>query len=514
MYTVKSNAEFIADLRIIDERLKNIRVNSIEISRAERKIRYNFICDQTVDEELQKKILEEVERITLPAFKFVEITVKKIVSNDELINIEIYKYLSENFPSISIFLKPNDVISTVFGGVVKYVLRLTKDGAEYVRKNGTLTKLNEYLSKRFCSDFAGSTEIKEVEETVSLLSEEVYESELQKIEHRTIKVKSVFVIDDVTMGDTALYIEDAVSGSVTVCGKITDIVERQTKTGKPFFVIHLDDTTGRTSGVYFSKKNTYPKIKELAVGDEIIVKGSIGEYNGRKSFTFDKINRCEFPTDFVKKDRFKRTAPREYKTVFPTPSTTIKVSSVFDEVATLPKELTDNTFVVFDLETTGIDLMSNGITEIGAVKIVNGKMTEQFTTLVKPDYPITEENIAITGITPEMVKDSPKIGTVIPDFMKFIDGAILVAHNAEFDTKFIKRFAGGEEFEVKNKVMDTLEMARALLPQLKRHDLHTIADHFGIIFHHHRAMSDAYATAEAFIELMKIEKSSKFLEKF
>ncbi len=505
MYTVKTNAEFIADVRAIDERLKNIRVNSIEIDRGKRAIKYNFICDKTVDGELQQKILAEVEKITSPVFTSLQISIKKIVSNDQLINADIYKFLSENYPSISIFLKPNDVISTVFGDVVKYVLRLTKDGAEYVQKNGAINKINEYMSKRFCSDFAGSTEVKEMEETVSLLSEEVYESELQKIEHRTIKVKSVFVIDDVTMGDTALYIEDAISGTVTVCGQITDIVERQTKTGKPFFVIHLDDTTGRTSGVYFSKKNTYPKIKELAVGDEIIVRGNIGEYNGKRSFTFDKINRCEFPKDFVKKDKYKKSAPREYKNIFPTPSTSIKISSVFDDVSALPTELTQNVYVVFDLETTGIDVMSNGITEIGAVKIVDGKMIEQFTTLVKPDYPITEENIAITGITPEMVKDSPKIGAVIPDFMKFIEGAILVAHNAEFDTKFIKRFAGGEEYEVKNKVLDTLEMGRALLPQLKRHDLHTIADHFGIVFHHHRAMSDAYATAEAFIELMKIK---------
>ncbi len=505
MYTVKTNAEFIADIRGLDEKLKNIRVNSIEINREKRAIKYNFICDQTVDEELQQKMLNEVEKITLPAFSCVEISVRKIVSNDQLINAEIYKYLSENYPSISIFLKPTDVISTVFGNMVKYVLRLTKDGAEYVQKNGALNKLNEYMSKRFCSDFAGSTDIKEMEETVSLLSRDVYIGELQKIEHRTIKVKSVFVIDDATMGDTALYIEDAISGTVTVCGKITDIVERQTKTGKPFFVIHLDDTTGRTSGVYFTKKNTYPKIKELAVGDEIIVRGTIGEYNGKRSFTFDKINRCEFPADFVKKDKYKKSAPKEYKTIFPAPATSIKISSVFDDASALPEELTQNVYVVFDLETTGIDVMSNGITEIGAVKLVDGKMTEQFTTLVKPDYPITEENIAITGITPEMVKDSPKIGTVIPDFMKFIEGSILVAHNAEFDTKFIKRFAGGEEYDVKNKVMDTLEMARALLPQLRKHDLHTIADHFGIVFHHHRAMSDAYATAEAFIELMKIK---------
>ena len=505
MYTVKNSAEFIADIRAIDERLKNIRVSSIEIERESSKIRYNFICDQAVDEQLQKKILEEAEKITLPAFTLVEISVKKIVSNDELINNEIFKYLNEKYPSVSIFLKPTDVISTVVGNVVKYVLRLTKDGAEYVLKNGAITKLNDFLSKRFCSDFAGSTEIKEADESISLLSEEVYADELQKIEHRTIKVKDVIVIDDANMGDLALYIEDAVSGEVTVSGVITEITERETKNGKPFLIIHLDDTTGKTSGVYFSKKSTYHKIKELVVGDAIIVRGSIGEYNGRRSFTFDKINRCTFPSDFVKKDKYKKTAPREYKNIFPSEASVIKVKSVFDAEDVLPNELTDTEYVVFDLETTGLDLMNNGITEIGAVKIVNGKIKEQFTTLVKPDYRISEENFKITGISEEMVKDAPKISSVIPDFMKFIDGAVLVAQNAEFDLKFIKRFAGAEEYEVKNKVMDTMELARTHLPQLRRHDLATIAEHFGIVFHHHRALSDAYCTAEAFIELIKIK---------
>ena len=507
MYTVKSSSEFIADLRAMDERLKNLRISSIEIDRKEKAVLYAFICDSAVDEDLQRKILKEAEKITSPAFSTVKVSVKKIVSNDELINNEIYRYLSKNYPSVSIFLKPTDVVCTVVGNLVKYVLRLTKDGAEYVTKNGAILKLNDYLSKKFCSDFVGGTEIKEAEETVSLLSDEVYADELQKIEHRTIKVKDVITIDDENMGNLALYIEDAVQGEVTVCGKITEIAERETKNGKPFLIIHLDDTTGRTSGVYFSKKNTYHKIKELQVGDAIIVRGSIGDYNGRRSFTFDKINRCTFPDDFVKKEKYKKAIPHNYKLIFPTEAKTVKVKSVFDAEEVLPAELTDNTYVVFDTETTGLDFMNNGITEIGAVKIVGGKLTEQFTTLIKPDYRITEENEAITGISEEMVKDAPKIGAVIPDFMKFIDGAILVAHNADFDMKFIKRFAGAEEYEVKNKVIDSVELARAQLPQLKRHDLHTVADHFGIIFHHHRALSDAYATAEVFIELMKIKNN-------
>ena len=505
MYTVKNSAEFISDVRSIDERLKNIRLSSIEIEREKCKIRYNFICDQAVSAELQESILAEVEKTTLPAFTTVEISVKKIVSNAELINNEIYRYLSDKYPSISIFLKPTDVVSQVVGGVVKYILRLTKDGVDYVNKNGVLYSLNEYLSTRFCSDFAGATEEKEADESISLLTEEVFESELQKIEHRTIKVKEVVVIDDENMGDLALYIEDATVGEVTVCGVITELTERETKNGKPFLIIHLDDTTGKTSGVYFSKKSTYHKIKELVVGDAIIVRGSIGEYNGRRSFTFDKINRCVFPSDFVKKDKYKKSAPREYKNVFPQEATTVKVKSVFDQEEFLPSELVDNEYVVFDLETTGLELMSNGITEIGAIKIVNGKIKEQFTTLVKPDYRISEENFKITGISEEMVKDAPKIGAVIPDFMKFIEGAVLVAHNAEFDLKFIKRFAGAEEYEIKNKVLDTLELARNNLPQLKGFDLATIAEYFGIVFHHHRALSDAYCTAEAFIELMKIK---------
>ena len=507
MYTVKSNAEFIADLKALDPKLNNVRLSGIEVDRQKKSINYSFICDEAVDETLREKILSEAEKITSPAFRFVSVSVKKIVSNDELINNDIYRYLSEKYPSVSIFLKPTDVMCTVVGNMVKYVLRLTKDGAEYVQKNGALTKLNDYLAHRFCSDFVGSTEIKEAEETVSLLSDEVYADELQKIEHRTIRVKDVIVIDDENMGDLALYIEDALSGEVTVCGTITDIAERETKNGKPFLIIHLDDTTGKTSGVYFSKKSTYHKIRELAVGDCIIVRGSIGEYNGRKSFTFDKINRCTFPSDFVKKDKYKKAIPRDYKLIYPTEAKTVKIKSVFDAEDLLPNELTEKPYVVFDLETTGLDLMSNGITEVGAVKIVGGKISEQFTTLVKPDYKITEENVAITGITEEMVKDAPKISAVIPDFMKFIDGCVLVAHNAEFDLKFIKRFAGAEEYEIKNRVLDTLELARAHLPFLKRHDLHTLAEHFGIVFHHHRALSDAYATAEILIELMKIKNS-------
>ncbi len=506
MYKAVSEVELLSSIRALDDSLEKIKLSSVEVSRANASIRYDFICDKTVDNALHDKILNELEKITPPAFKSVEITVKKIVSTPDLINSEIYKYVRESFPSIALFIKPTDVLTTEVGQVVKYILRLNKDCVSYAVKGGVIRKINEHLARKFCSDFAGGTEEKEAEESVDLTSEEVFASEIEKVEHRTIKVTNVEPIDDQTLGDIALYIEDATSGTAVVCGVITEVIERQTKNGKPYFIIKIDDTTARVSGLYFTKKYSLEKIRSLKEGDAIIAQVTIGEYKGRPDYKFEKINKCVFPQDFVKKDKYKKKVPLEYKLIFPEPAKdTVKVKSVFDLEGELPLELTEKEYVVFDLETTGTDLMSNGITEIGAVKLRNGKVIEQFTTLVKPDYPISDEIFKITGINEELVKDSPKISAVIPDFMKFISGAILVAHNAEFDMKFIKRFAGAEEYDVNNKVLDTLELSRKYLPQLKKHDLHTVADHFQIVFRHHRALSDAYATADAFIELMKIK---------
>lgn len=509
MYTVKTEGEILREIREIDPCLQNIRLSNIEIDRSKKEINYLFICDKTVSEDLKNAIWERVEKITAPIFSHIAVTVKKITTNDELVDNEIYKYLSANHPSMSIFLKPTDIRCAVVGDVVKYTIKMTKDGVEYFTKSGVLAKLNDFLSTKFCSDFAGNLEVKEVEETISLISEEVYESELQKIEHRTIKVVDVVVVDDYTIGDTAIYIEDVTSGDAVVCGKVTEITEKQTKNGKPFFVIHIDDTTGQLGGVYFTKKNTYTKIKDITVGESIIARGTLGEYNGKQSFTFSKINRCTFPQNFVKKDKYKKSAPKNYQLIKPKKASTIKISNIFDVEEPLPSELTSKVYVVFDLETTGLDVTTNGITEIGAVKLVNGKVVEEFSSLIKPDYPITDKIVELTGITEEMVKNAPRINQVLPDFMKFISGAVLVAHNADFDTKFIKKFASAEDYEINNEVLDSMHLSREVFPSFRHVDLHTMADHFGITFHHHRALSDSYATAELLIELMKLKYNAK-----
>lgn len=515
MDKINSQEEFIEKIREIDERLKKIRISSVEIDKKTNAVKYLFICPETIDETLKNKILEVAERCTPSSFQSVEIGVFKIVVDDSLVNNEIYKFLTKEYPSISIFLKTTDIRSTVYGDSVRYVVRLTKDGAEYFKRGGVDQKLNSYLGKKFCSDFMGDAEVKEQEISASLLNDEIYESEVQKIEHRTIKVINPVTIDDENIGDLALYIEDAKEGEVTVCGIISKITERQgeriTDSGEKktytYFLIYLDDTTGRISGIYFPRKSVYDKIKTLTEGDAVICRGSISERERGKSFKIDKLNKCTFPQDFEKKEKYKKHAPERYSTIFPKKAETVKIESVFDDNS-IPKELMENTYVVFDFETTGLDVNNCEITDIGAVKIEKGVITEEFSSLIKVNVPLSQKITELTGITDQMLKDKPRIDVVLPDFMKFIDGTILVGHNAaDFDMRFLKKFAYAEDYEVKNKIIDTMDMTRKYLPTLRRADLHTVADYFNISFNHHRALADAYATAEVFINLTKIKES-------
>ena len=181
MFTVKTKEQFISDIRALDDNLKNIRLSSISVNRTEKSICYDFICDKVVDQRLKDLILEQAEIVSQSAFKTVVVTVKKIASDSELVCNAIYNFLTANYPSISIFLKTTDVVcKSVLDGEVRYTLKLTKDSIDYVSKNGILRKLNEHLAKNFCSEFLGSFEEKEPEETISLLEEEVFISELQE----------------------------------------------------------------------------------------------------------------------------------------------------------------------------------------------------------------------------------------------------------------------------------------------------------------------------------------------
>ena len=165
-------------------------------------------------------------------------------------------------------------------------------------------------------------------------------------------------------------------------------------------------------------------------------------------------------------------------------------------------------FVVFDLETTGFSPKKNKIIEIGAVKVQAGAITERFSTFVNPQIPIPFDIEELTGIRDDMVIDAPLIGEILPEFMEFCKGCVMVAHNAEFDMSFIQKNCEDLHLACDFTVADTVAMARFLLPQLNRYKLDTVAKAVGVsLENHHRAVDDAACTAEIFVKFIEMFES-------
>ena len=167
----------------------------------------------------------------------------------------------------------------------------------------------------------------------------------------------------------------------------------------------------------------------------------------------------------------------------------------------------DDSFVVFDLETTGFSQKSDRIIEIGAVKLISGKITDKYSTFINPEVPIPYEIEQLTGINDDMVLRAPKIEEVLPEFLAFCSGCSLVAHNASFDVGFLHKNAERMGIMIDFTVLDTVGLARILLPDLSRYKLNAVAKALNVsLENHHRAVDDAGATSEIFLKLSNMLK--------
>ncbi len=162
-----------------------------------------------------------------------------------------------------------------------------------------------------------------------------------------------------------------------------------------------------------------------------------------------------------------------------------------------------DSYVVFDIETTGFSAEYNKIIEIGAVKVEQGVIRDTYSTFVNPEEPIPYRITELTGISDAMVADARPIGQVLPEFLAFCDGCALVAHNAKFDIGFIAHNAAALGLGFQPTYLDTVALARMLLPNLSRYRLNNVAKELGVLLeNHHRAVDDAGATAEIFLKFL------------
>ena len=189
------------------------------------------------------------------------------------------------------------------------------------------------------------------------------------------------------------------------------------------------------------------------------------------------------------------------------------VDDLKDIVTDAAGQSLDGCYVVFDIETTGFSAENDRIIEIGAVRVEQGQITDRFSVFVNPKVPIPFEIEKLTGINDDMVIGEPPIEEILPRFLEFCRGSVLVAHNAGFDMSFIRKNSERQGLPCEFTVVDTVSLARVLLPQLNRYKLDTVAKALSIsLENHHRAVDDAGCTAEIFVKFIAMLKDREITD--
>lgn len=515
----------LAAIRDCGESVKNIIINEVIIQKKTRSVTFNFICDKTVNAETQNAVREKVNRFIPDSFLSLKINIVKVNADKEIVTNKILDYISMNFPSVGFVFNAENINVACGGGMSaangvsaanKISAELFADGFtyEYLLSADINSKLKDYLERQFCSGFETALTLKESpKKEVSVKPAEIVFEKSQAASKRFISPSRRVGICCNVIEKDASYICDIKSEAegLVICGKILSIVikeyeDKKTKEKKSYFQFDLSDTTAKIICTFFPSQKNFNEIKALKAEDYILCEGKAIKFGGGLRFTAAKINYCKFPENFIQEGEFSLPAEAEYKLVKPYKPKLYVQENIFAEEITLECLLT-NSFVVFDLETTGTSPFSDEITEIGAVRLTGGVITEVFHTLVNPKIPISEEITKLTGIDDKLVENAPVFADVAHDFFKFCGEDILVAHNIEFDYSFIKHHSKKHNYIFTNRGIDNLLLSREVLPTLANHKLNTIAEHYNLKFDHHRALNDALVTAEIFKRLLTVKKS-------
>lgn len=315
---------------------------------------------------------------------------------------------------------------------------------------------------------------------------------------------------------SARYISDILElkrevGKVCVTGTITMLKKlcKKSDQSSKFYVFRLDDKSGMVDVKFFPNNPTAAGAGELLEeGISLVVEGPFRYDKFSESFTITAYSLARIEVDYNSQENARKfkDAPENYSTVFPAPyveEETYNVSIYDTEDTYKPAEyLMGKTIVVFDTETTGLMHENDEIIEIGAVKMVDGQLTETFSTLIKPTNNIISSKITdLTGIDDAMVKNSPTFDDIAGDFKKFVEGAVLVAYNSPFDMGMILPQMRRADYDLTNPVVDALQLAKENVP-LHKHNLETVAAALDVSLEGaHRAVNDAVATAKVFKKL-------------
>ena len=498
------------EIRLLDN-FHDAIIKSVVLDSQTDTVEVRIITDKTFQNAEKEKIFKIIRKL-IPSKFGCKVEVNKLSPDTEMVKQKILEVVKSNFKALSVTLGEDDICVHKTESGFEFTLGVMS-GISGKEICNTVVKS---LKRNFCGEFYGEC----VENAKAALDIEV-EEEQENVEFempvRYFDIANFSFLEGSEKQKTAIYLSDLnfEGEKIVVCGTIEDIRERNYTNSKnqekTYYNYTLNDGTASFRVTYFPRQKSIDKIRPLKIGDSIVCTGKAEQFNGFLRYTANIIDYGTVPENFLPEKRPSKPVPKFYSVVKPKAFSDIEQTDMFSPVV-IPDCLRGKTFVVFDLETTGLNSTPasgnmDAIIEIGAYKICDGVISESFSTFVNPQRKLSEEIINLTGITEEMVKDAPTYESVMPDFFKFCQGNILVGHNAaNFDYKFVDYYCSRLGYMLERKIMDTIPLAQELL-FLPNYKLNTIADHFKITFNHHRAIDDAYVTAKIFLELIKIKKS-------
>lgn len=485
----------------------------------------------------KKEVLNAVEKI----FPDLEVSVDYIrtFADEKTVRNKIISFFNSKHQFFLTLVNNDSLNVSVDENSIDVVLKLETPSFRLFKSARIDEELKKALEKEFNNEIAivlDEIVVETVNKTIEETRRAVIDNNIVVVEDaRLILAKTgplVFASRAKSNQITTLpsYISDIKSPCdyAVLCGKILDFGEKQYKNKrfeaddpsspefKTLFRFKLYDKTNTIDCVVFPNSDQLASLRVLKDGDEIICQGKISEGNlGGLSFVVNTIYKAEeLDYSSIKKHKSK-SAPKNYSFIFPQKyeDDTLYQHSVFDseqKIEEMPSLLQDKSFVVFDLETTGLDTSCCDIIEIAGVKIENGVITETFSTLINPKCEIPPNITQVTGITNADVEFAPTSDLVLPDFFKFTRGSSLVAHNIGFDFPILRRCSEELGYIYENDLFDTLSLARQNFTGLKSYKLEYLTEHFSILHSNaHRALYDALATSELFRLIAKqIDKNS------
>ena len=477
---------------------------------------YPYKMEEIPDQDKIKKY-EYLNQI-LSLYSLLKIKFRRSFLDEKLVIEDVINFFKENKKGLIPYISPENISSSYKDQEVEVNIAFNQDVLVLIDEFELRSQLKEYLSKLYIANF--TINLIENEDT---LPEEIEADDiiptLTKARRYTVNVDKKLIGGDIIPRPE--YIKDNTKPKVSVIlsGLISNknqkkfTIKKGKRAGeeKSLYTFILKDSSGSVDCVYFCPKSHEKTLESLDNDTLILCVGDLKlGINGKLTYYLRKIS---LASPYIEKVVENKTISVEdiiknhKQIVFPDLLPRSTQSFLFDQKVVYNDFIMKNNIVVFDIETTGLDPETCEITEIGAVKIENGEVTERFSSFAKPKNPIPFEVQELTNITNDMVKDAPKIEDVIIDFYNWTRDCVISGYNiVGFDLKFIKKVTNKLGLPFDNTVIDAYIVAKQANIHPSNYKLGTVVKTLGLtLTGAHRAFNDAYATAQVLMELNRIK---------